>query len=225
MPFKGPSCALQPDPQPMSPRRRRSQPRNDENAAPAPEEKECAHLSVNRFGFAARSPPQLPQKDVQQPDRAVEGLDLTRLVGECLGDFEAVVPLLKTKTGARKLDFNQAKAKVAELTDLVSQLKAALAELLKRARTLEPTLADAQKEANLRFRNQFETLGKMTRELEQLRSELSLWQLRADERGRKMQELRSECQSLEQRATTALQKAEHDSARATDAEHQVRSAT
>ena len=80
-------------------------------------------------------------------------VDLVRYVDECLGNLDAAVPLLKAKTGAGKLDFNQAKAKVAELSDLATQLKAALAEQLRRGKTLAPALLEVQMELNGRLRS------------------------------------------------------------------------
>lgn len=177
-------------------------------------------LASNRFGFTLRTLPAVCTKGevANTPNFDIAQFDVTHHIDECLGDLDSVNSLLKTKTVKRQLDFVQAKAKVVELTDLVTQLKAALAELVKRARSLTPTLVEAQKEVNCWLRSQGEALGVADRELERMRAELSGWQQRADERARKLNELRDQNSSLEEREMVARTQADEELKRASHIE-------
>ncbi|KAL1510832.1 hypothetical protein AB1Y20_007115 [Prymnesium parvum] len=202
--------------------------RNDENSDPSPADAKAlptgVRQSANRFGFKTRLPPPPAAEeadDLLAPTVDVASIDFTRYVEECLGDLEAATPLLKARAIVGKLDFKQAKAKVAELSDLVRQLKAALAEQLRRARTLAPTLAEAQREVHARLRAQCDAMCASRGELQRLQRELGASVHRADERARKVKELRELSHELTEREADAAQRADEESERAERAEAQA----
>lgn len=202
--------------------------RNDENANPTPPGGKLTHmrgeLPPNRFGFKTQCAASSPAAASEAADATFDEAftELTRVFDECLGDLDAATPLLKTRTLVGKLDFTQAKAKVAELRDLVKQLKAALAEQLKRARLLYPAVAEFQKELKARLCSQTQAFAASRDEVEKLNFDLSISQKRAEEQGRQIEELRNKTEELARRETEALQAAHELGERAEQAEGTVR---
>ena len=184
---------------PRKSRQRRSA--ANENTTPAQKLVSAATSvrATNRFGFNKRKVPVISVTSSGYGLPALShreaGIDLSAHVNETLGDLDAALPLLRLKTTASQYDF---KAKIADLADHVKQLKHALSEQLKGGQKLKEILGSAQGELTARLQGLGDQAAQLSDEAERLRSEVKGVQQRADERGRRVQELRTSNQLLKE---------------------------
>jgi kinesin family protein C1 len=205
----------------------------DENAAPSsaisdggrPSAKKATPL--NRFGFKKRPLPVVAiAAGTAQGEAVAHGMasgqpiDLVGLVDATLGDLDAAHAVLRMKVTGNQFDF---KAKIADLQDQVKTLKATLSEQIKRGRRLGPeVLAPVQEEVNGRLRSLAETAATQRGLADRANEELASVHQRAEERGKRVQELREAGETMEQELRAHEMRADAEGRRADRAEGELR---
>ena len=207
----------------LSPRKSRQRRSGaSENDPPVDSAKAASSRSRNRFGFKQRCAPVLISisgvSALKGATQVGSKVDLVSCVTEALGDLDAPLTLLRSKTTASQYDF---KAKIAELSDQVKLLKQALSEQLKGGKRLAEVLGPMEIDLRARLQSLSEQHATQVEEVKRLQADLAGTQQRADERGRRVAELRSSNQSHKAAEFAASERATVQATRAQEAEDRL----